>query len=122
MVTRPRAAASPPACVVARDRGVALEQRMLGLGIERRGRLVEHEQQRRIAHEPSRQGELLPLPERDVDAVRPGRAELGVETGLQPRHHIIGAGALDGGEHRRLVVHAGQVADADASGGRGTRT
>ena len=30
----------------ARRGGVALEQRVLGLGVERRGRLVEHEQQR----------------------------------------------------------------------------
>ena len=33
--------------------GEALEQRVLGLGVERGGRLVEHEQQRVLAHEPA---------------------------------------------------------------------
>ena len=59
--------------------GVALEQRVLGLGVERGGRLVEHEQQRRVAHEAARQRQLLPLAERHLDAAGPGRAELGVE-------------------------------------------
>ena len=36
----------PSALPLARRGGVALEQRMLGFGVERRGRLVEHEQQR----------------------------------------------------------------------------
>jgi len=54
-----------------RGGGVALEQRVLGLGVERRGRLVEDEQQRPFAHEPARERELLPLPERHVDAARP---------------------------------------------------
>ena len=31
---------------LARRRGVALEQRVLGLGVERGGRLVQHQQQR----------------------------------------------------------------------------
>ena len=54
----------------ARAGGVALEQRVLGLGVERRGRLVEHQQQRLVAHEAARQRELLPLAERDLDAAR----------------------------------------------------
>ena len=61
--------------------GVALEQRVLGLGVERRGRLVEHEQQRVVAHEAAGQRQLLPLAERHLDAVGPGRAELRVEPG-----------------------------------------
>ena len=75
----------------ARRRGVALEQRVLGLGVERRRRLVEHEQQRRVAHEAARQRELLPLAERDLDAARPGRPELRVEARRQPRDDVAGA-------------------------------
>ena len=59
--------------------GVALEQGVLGLGVERGGRLVEDQQQRLVAHEAARQGELLPLAERHLHAVWPGRAELGLE-------------------------------------------
>ena len=77
-------------------RGVALEQRVLGLGVERRGRLVEHQQQRLVAHEAAGQRELLPLAERHVHAARPRRPELRVEPRRQPRHHVVGAGAIDG--------------------------
>jgi hypothetical protein len=52
---------------------------VLGLGVERGGGLVEHEQQRRVAHEAAGQRQLLPLPEAHVHALRPARAELGVE-------------------------------------------
>ena len=64
---------------VARGGRVALEQRVLGLRIERGGRLVEHEQQRAVAHEAARERELLPLAERHLDAARPRRPELRVE-------------------------------------------
>ncbi len=43
--------------------GIALEERMLGLGIERGGRLVEDQQQWLIAHEAAGQRQLLPLAE-----------------------------------------------------------
>ena len=66
-----------------RGGGVALEQRVLGLGIERGRRLVEHEEQRMVAHEAARQRELLPLTERDLDAVVPRDAELRVEPAVQ---------------------------------------
>src|SRR5262245_19531424 len=49
--------------IAARGRGVALEERVLGLGVERRSGLVEHEQQRLLAHEATRERELLPLAE-----------------------------------------------------------
>ena len=69
-----------PSRVLARRGGVALEQRVLGFGVERGGRFVEHQQQRPLAHEAARQRELLPLPERQLDAVRPRRPELRVES------------------------------------------
>ena len=99
-----------------RSRGagrVALEERVLGFGIERRGRLVEHQQQRAIAHESARQRQLLPLAERQVDAVRPGRAQLGVEPRLQVRDDVVGAGPTDGRDHSGFVVDTNHVAKAD---------
>src|SRR5215472_5738479 len=61
--------------------GVALEQLVLGLRVERRRRLVERDEERLVAHEPARQGELLPLAVRHVDALVPGRAKLGAQAG-----------------------------------------
>ena len=104
------------------DAGEPLEQRVLGLGVERRGRLVEHEQQRLVAHEAARERELLPLTERELDAVAPGRAELGVEAARQAAHHVAGAGALDRGVDRGRIVDARQVADADGLRARAARS
>ena len=64
----------------ARCRGVTFEQRVLRLGIERRRRLVEHEEQWMIAHEAACERQLLPLTKGHVDTVGPGRTELRVET------------------------------------------
>ena len=66
---------------------------MLGLGIERRRRLVEDEQQRLVAHEPAREAELLPLAVRHVDASRPARTELCTESCRQPQDHVFRPGA-----------------------------
>src|SRR4029453_5936056 len=41
--------------------GVALEQGVLGLGVQGGGGLVQDQQQRLVAHEPAGQGQLLPL-------------------------------------------------------------
>jgi hypothetical protein len=48
----------------ARGCGIALEQRMFRLCVQRRGRFVEDQEQRLLAHETTRQRELLPLAER----------------------------------------------------------
>ena len=93
--------------------GVTLEQRVLGFGIERGGRFVEDQHQRPLAHEATRERELLPLPETDFDATGPGRPELRVEAFRQTRDDIVGAGARHGGRHGRLVVEPRQIADAD---------
>jgi hypothetical protein len=82
-----------------RGGGVALEQRVLGFGVERGGGLVEHEQQRVIAHEAACQRELLPLTERDLDPAGPRGAELGLQPRGQARGTLlmgIDAGALRG--------------------------
>jgi len=47
---------------LARRGGVALEQLVLGLRVQRRRRLVERREQRLVSHESAGQGELLPLP------------------------------------------------------------
>ena len=112
----------PPSPRVARRLGVALEQRVLGLGVERGGRLVEHEQQRVVAHEPARQRELLPLAERQLDAARPGRAELRVEPGRQPLDHVVGAGAIDGRRDRRRRRPSAARRRGRRCAARGTRS
>src|SRR5206468_7278080 len=89
------------------------EQRVLGLRVQGRGRLVEGQQQRLVAHETAGQRQLLPLPEGHLDTARPGRAELGVETGRQLVHDVGRAGPVDRGAHRRYLVDARYVADAD---------
>ena len=48
----------------ARRRGVALEQRVFRLRVQCGGRLVKHQEQRLIAHEATRQRQLLPLSKR----------------------------------------------------------
>ncbi len=62
--------------MIVRGGRVSLEQRVLGFGVERRGRLVEHEQQWIVAHEAARQRELLPLSEGHIDAAGPRRSQL----------------------------------------------
>ena len=60
MVMRPLALSA----VTARRSGVTLEEGVVRLGVQRSGRFVENQKQRLIAHEATRQGELLPLAER----------------------------------------------------------
>ncbi len=103
-------------------RGVALEQRVLGFGVQRRGRLIEDQQQRLVAHEATGQRELLPLSERQLDSARPRRTELRVEARRQAVDDIGCAGAIDGRGTRRLVVERGQVAQPDRLPARGTRS
>src|SRR5213593_428571 len=96
---------------------VALEERMLGLGIKRRRRLVEDQQQRLVAHEAAGQRELLPLAERHIDASGPRRTQLRLEPRRQARDDVPGAGAIDGGDNSGLVIYAGHVAEADGVAG-----
>src|SRR5437868_1207949 len=77
--------------------GVALEERVLGLGVERRGRLVEDEEEWPIAHEGAGQRELLPLAKAHLDAAGPRWAELRIETAAESGDDVVGAGAADSG-------------------------
>ena len=101
--------------VTARRRGVALEQRVLGLGVERGRGLVEDEEQRMVAHEAARQCELLPLTERDLDAVVPRDAELRVEPACKPFDDIARAGAGDGGVDRGSIVEPLEIPERPRS-------
>ena len=101
----------PTSAAAARGRRVTLEQGVLGLGVERRRGLVEHEQERALAHESPRQRQLLPLPEAELHAAGPGGAELCLEPRDELLDDVAGAGAIDRGRHRRQVVHPRQVAD-----------
>ena len=96
-----------------RGAGVALEQRVLRLGVERGGRLVEHQHQRLVAHEAARQRQLLPLAERDVDALGPGRPQLRVQPRRSRSTTSSAPARPTAARHRRLVVEARHVADAD---------
>ena len=63
----------------ARQRAEALEDGVLGLGVERGGGLVEHQDVGLLAHEGARERDLLPLAARELDAVVRPLAELGAE-------------------------------------------
>src|SRR5437899_708765 len=71
---------------------VALEERVFSFGIERRRGLVEHQQQRTLPHESPRQSQFLPLPEGDLDASGPSRAQLRLQARGQARNNVSSAG------------------------------
>lgn len=93
--------------------GVPLEQCVLGLGVERSGGFVEHEDQWIGAHVTASQRELLPLAERDVDPVLPRRTELRVETVAELFDEVVGPGSVHGVLGGRTIVAPGFVAEAD---------
>src|ERR1700678_3724901 len=66
-----------------------------------------------IAHEAACERQFLPLAETHFDSAGPGRAELRLEAGIQMRDHVVGAGAIDGGNDGRLVVEPRDVAETD---------
>ena len=75
-----------------------------------------------IAHEPARQGELLPLAERHLDAAWPRRSQLGVHARGQPRDDIASAAAIDGRPHGRTHRRCAARRRGRRSAGRGTRS
>ena len=103
----------PSPSLAVRGGGVALEQRVLGFGVERGGRLVEHQHKRLVAHEAARQRQLLPLAERQSTPSGQVGPSCVSRPARQPRDHVVGAGAVDGGDDGRLVVEARHVAEAD---------
>ncbi len=117
MVMRPSAAPRFTATAVAAARGcsIALEQRVLGLGVEGGRGFIQHQQKRMVSHESAREREFLPLTEGHVDAARPGRSKLRVESRRQPRYDVLRArpinGSADGGPIIQPwdITHANRV-------------
>ena len=73
----------------------ALEDGVLGLGVERRRRLVEDEDVRLLAHEGAREGDLLPLAAGELRPVLEPAPERRVEPAGERRHEVARAAALD---------------------------
>ena len=114
IVMRPSGVSAATGCSpAARRRSVALEQRVLGLGVERRGRFIQHEQQRLIAHETARERKFLPLAKTHLDTIRPRRPKLRFEPFDQPLDDVGCAGAVDRGNDGRFVVEPRHIANAD---------
>ena len=100
-------------------RGVPLVQVVLGLGVQRRRRLVEHHEQRLLAHHRPAQRELLPLPAGQLRAVRVAGAELGVEPVVETRRaRPPTVRAVQRPEHGVVRLDPGQVPDADVLAGQ----
>ena len=85
-------------------RSITLEQRVFSLSIERCRGLVQHQEQRAVAHESTRESEFLPLAERDLDTSGPRRAQLRLQSRGQPRDDVPSAGAFDGRSYCGLVA------------------
>ena len=81
----------PTAVVFAHDLRIAFKQRVLGLGIERRGWFVEDQHERPVAHEAARERQLLPLTEAHLHAARPRGSELRLQACRQARDHVVSA-------------------------------
>src|SRR5262249_40510279 len=94
-------------------RRIALEEGMLGFGVEGSGGLIQHQQQRAVAHETAGECDFLPLSETDVHTGGPGGPELGFEAPSQLRDDVVRAGAVHGNRDRRQVLEAWYVAQPD---------
>jgi len=100
---------SEPSC----DGSPPLEELVLGVCVERRGGLVQQQQQRVDPHHRSADRELLPLPSGEVDAAGPARSELGVEAGRERVQQVGRTGPFKGCNNRVVMVERRQVGDAD---------
>src|SRR5271167_3911424 len=97
--------------IAARRGCVALEKRVFGLGVQCRGRLVEHQYEWLITHEAPGQGELLPLTEAHFHPFRPGCPELRIEARDELTDHIFRPGAADGRDYGGFVFKPGHIAE-----------
>ena len=91
----------------------ALEDGVLGLGVERGGRLVEHEDVGLLAHEGARQRDLLPLPAGELGAVLEPAPERRVEAARERRHELGRAPARRRALDPRRVVEVLDAPEAD---------
>src|ERR1700678_3936198 len=96
---------------------VAIEKGTLGRGVEARGRLIEDEEQRLASHHAAGQGELLPLPGREVSAAAEAASERRLESVGQLREQAGGARAFHRRAHRLPILHLGEAPDTDRLSG-----
>ena len=94
----------------------ALEDRRLGLGVERGSRLVEDDEIG-VAHVGARDGDLLPLAAGEVAALGEQAAERLLVLHRQAVDHRRGEALLGGGDDARLVGDRLDAADADVLAG-----
>ena len=87
-----------------------LEHVPLGLGVERAGGLVEH-QDLRVAHEGAGERDLLPLADAQLLAVLEPLAEQRVVAVAQAADDLVGAGVAGGGLDGRVVSGASAQVD-----------
>ena len=87
----------------------AIEHRVLRLGVERRGGLVENEDVGLLAHEAARERDLLPLTARELDAVLEPAPERRLDAGAEARDERVGAAVLHGALDPRHLL---EVVDA----------
>ena len=99
----------------ARRLRVAGEQRVFGLGVQRRRRLVKNHQQWLLAHVAPREGQFLPLAEAQFLPLGPGRPQLTLQPFRQSFHDVGRARSVDGPRHGRLVIEPRQVTQSDAA-------
>src|SRR6267378_4319728 len=90
----------------------AREQLVLGLGIERGGGLVEH-QDLRVAHEGARQGDLLPLAAGELLSILEPAAQHGVDLLRELLDDRSGAAVLHRALDARAVFQSRDPAHAD---------
>ena len=102
-----------PSPVAVRGGGVALEERVLGLGVERGGRFVEHEHSGSSRMKPRASASFCHWPN---DTSTPS-GQVGPSCVSRPAARrvddVVGAGPVDRADDGRLVVEARHVAHAD---------
>ena len=89
--------------------GVAFEQHVFRFGVERGGGLVQEQEQRVVAHKTPRESQFLPLSERHLDTPGPVGAQLRLKAGGESGDDFAGAGTIDCGYHRALIVQPGHI-------------
>jgi hypothetical protein len=87
---------------------------VLGLGIQRGGRLVEDQQEWGGPHHGAPEGELLPLAAGQLRAANEAGAQLRLQAGRERGDDVTRLGPIESRLHRGRVVQLGQAPDADA--------
>src|SRR5207244_1132941 len=92
-----------------------LEDRVLGLGVERGGGLVQDQDVGLLAHEGAGQRHLLPLPARQLDATLEPAPQLRRQAPAQRGHQLAGAALADSARLSPLGMNTSMSRTAQAS-------